>query len=51
MFEIVQQDAVGVSVYVPQDAALGVAPGVDALVRVPELPDRTFPGTVTRIAA
>ena len=34
----------------PQDAAFGVAPGVDAVVRVPELPDREFPGTVTRIA-
>jgi RND family efflux transporter MFP subunit len=27
-----------------------VAPGVDAIVRVPELPDREFPGKVTRIA-
>jgi RND family efflux transporter MFP subunit len=35
---------------VPQDAAFGVAPGVDAIVRVPELPDREFPGKVTRIA-
>ena len=25
-------------------------PGVDAVVRVPEIPDRTFPGKVTRIA-
>jgi RND family efflux transporter MFP subunit len=37
-------------VYVPQDAAFGVAPGVDAIVRVPELPDREFQGKVTRIA-
>jgi RND family efflux transporter MFP subunit len=37
-------------VYVPQDAAFGVAPGVEAVVRVPELPDRTFPGKVTRLA-
>ena len=37
-------------VYVPQDAAFGVAPGIDATVRVPELPDRKFPGKVTRIA-
>ncbi len=37
-------------VYVPQDAAFGVAPGIDAVVRVPELPDREFPGKVTRIA-
>ena len=34
----------------PQDAAFGVGPGVDAIVRVPELPDREFGGKVTRIA-
>jgi RND family efflux transporter MFP subunit len=50
MFEIMQNDVIRVWVYVPQDAAFGVAPGVDAVVRVPELPDREFPGTVTRIA-
>jgi RND family efflux transporter MFP subunit len=37
-------------VYVPQDQAFDVAPGVDAVVRVPELPGRTFPGKVARIA-
>jgi RND family efflux transporter MFP subunit len=50
MFEIMQEDVIRVFVYVPQDAAFGVAPGVDAIVRVPELPDREFAGTVTRIA-
>jgi RND family efflux transporter MFP subunit len=50
MFEIMQQDMIRVRVYVPQDAAFGVAPGVDAIVRVPELPDHEFQGTVTRIA-
>lgn len=50
MFEITQQDVIRVYVYVPQDAALGVRPGIDAVVRVPELPDHPFPGTVTRIA-
>ena len=30
--------------------AFGVAPGVDAIVRVPEIPNREFPGKVTRIA-
>jgi RND family efflux transporter MFP subunit len=50
MFEIVQEDVIRVWVYVPQDAAFGVAPGIDAVVRVPELPDREFTGTVTRIA-
>src|ERR1700676_4753381 len=33
----------------PQDAAF-VTAGADAVVRVPEIPDRTFPGKVTRIA-
>ena len=50
MFEIMQQDVIRVWVYVPQDAAFGVVPGVAATVRVPELPDREFPGKVTRIA-
>ena len=50
MFEIMQQDIIRVWVYVPQDAAFSVAPGVDAIVRVPELPDHEFAGTVTRIA-
>jgi RND family efflux transporter MFP subunit len=50
MFAIVQDDVVRVFVYVPQDAAFGVMPGVKAIVRVPELPDREFPGTVTRIS-
>lgn len=50
MFEIMQKDVIRVWVYVPQDAAFGVAPGIDAVVRVPELPDREFPGKVTRIA-
>ena len=50
MFEIIQKDLIRVWAYVPQDAAFGVAPGVDAVVRVPELPDRQFPGKVTRTA-
>jgi hypothetical protein len=50
MFEIMQEDGIRVWVYVPQDAAFGMTPGVHAIVRVPELPDREFPGTVTRIA-
>jgi RND family efflux transporter MFP subunit len=35
---------------VPQGEAFGVAPGAEAVLRVPEIPDRTFPGTVTRTA-
>jgi RND family efflux transporter MFP subunit len=50
MFEIMQEDVIRAYVYVPQDAAFGVAPGVEAIMRVPELPDREFAGTVTRIA-
>jgi RND family efflux transporter MFP subunit len=50
MFEIMQEDVIRIWVYVPQDAAFGVVPGIEAIVRVPELPDREFPGTVTRIA-
>jgi RND family efflux transporter MFP subunit len=50
MFEIMQDNVIRVWVYVPQDSAFGVAPGIDAVVRVPELPDREFSGKVTRIA-
>ena len=50
MFEVMQRDVIRVFVYVPQDEAFGVAPGVDAIVRVPEIPNHEFPGKVTRIA-
>jgi RND family efflux transporter MFP subunit len=50
MFTLMQSDVIRIQVYVPQDAAFGVAPGVDAVVRVPEMPDRIFPGKVTRFA-
>jgi RND family efflux transporter MFP subunit len=50
MFEIMQNHVIRVWIYVPQDEAFGVKPGDKAIVRVPELPDREFPGTVTRIA-
>ena len=51
MFNLMQSDVIRVQVNVPQEAAFGLAPGVDALVRVPELPDQVFHGTVTRIAS
>jgi RND family efflux transporter MFP subunit len=50
MFEMMQNNVIRVYVYVPQDSAFGVAPGVDTVVRVPEMPNRDFPGKVTRIA-
>ena len=45
-----QSDVIRTQVYVPQNAAFGVQPGVEAVIRVPEMPDRTFPGKVTRLA-
>jgi RND family efflux transporter MFP subunit len=50
MFTIMQSDVMRVWVYVPQDSAFGLAPGVDAVVGVPEIPGSTFSGKVTRIA-
>ena len=50
MFTVMQTEIIRTQVYVPQDQAFGVAPGVEAVVRVPEMPNRSFPGKVTRIA-
>ena len=50
LFTLMHSDVLRIQLYVPQDEAFGVAPGVDAVVRVPEIPGRDFPGTVTRIA-
>lgn len=50
MFTILQSNVVRTQVYVPQDAASGVTPGIGAVIRVPELPDHPFAGKVTRIA-
>lgn len=50
MFAMTQNDVIRVWAYVPQDAAFGVSPGVDAVIHVPEMPGRSFPGKVTRIA-
>jgi RND family efflux transporter MFP subunit len=50
MFTVVQSGVIRVWVYVPQDSAFGVAPGVDAVIRVPAMPNLTFHGKVTRIA-
>ena len=50
MFTIMQGNVIRTQVFVPQDEAFGLQPGIDAVVRVPEIPDRTFPGKVTRIA-
>jgi RND family efflux transporter MFP subunit len=50
MFTVLQSGVIRTQVYVPQDAAPGVKPGIKATVSVPELPGRVFSGTVTRIA-
>ena len=50
MFAMVHSDVIRVWVYVPQDSAFGVSPGVDAIIRVPAMPNLTFHGKVTRIA-
>jgi RND family efflux transporter MFP subunit len=50
MFTVMQSNVIRTQVYVPQDQAIGLKPGIEAVVRVPEIPDRTFPGKVTRIA-
>src|SRR5277367_186814 len=51
MFTLMHPDVIRTQVFVPQDEAFGLGPGVDAVVRVPEIPDRTFPGKITRIAS
>jgi RND family efflux transporter MFP subunit len=50
MFTVVQSDVIRVWVYVPQDSAFGVVPGIEALIRVPAMPSLSFHGKVTRIA-
>jgi RND family efflux transporter MFP subunit len=50
MFAIAHSAVMRIQLYVPQDAAFGVVPGIAAVVHVPEIPSRSFPGTVSMIA-
>jgi RND family efflux transporter MFP subunit len=50
MFSMTHSDVIRVWVYVPQDGAFGVKPGIEAVVRVPGMPNLMFDGKVTRIA-
>ncbi len=50
MFSMTHSDVIRVWLYVPQDFAFGVKPGIGAVVRVPAMPNLTFHGKVTRIA-
>ncbi|POR42435.1 efflux RND transporter periplasmic adaptor subunit [Methylobacterium sp. V23] len=43
-----RDDILRVSVNVPQNVAVGVKPGVDASIKVPQIADRTFSGKVER---
>ena len=43
-----RDDIIRISVNVPQNAAVGVRPGVAATITVPQMPDRTFSGKVER---
>jgi hypothetical protein len=44
MLTLTQSDVMRIRLYVPQDAAIGVKPGVDAVIRVPEMPGRLYSG-------
>ena len=48
LFTIAHDNIVRVQVSVPQSGAIGVKDGLQAVVRVPELPGREFKGTVAR---
>ncbi|GJD72078.1 efflux RND transporter periplasmic adaptor subunit [Methylobacterium goesingense] len=43
-----RDDVLRVSVNVPQNVAVGVKPGVDATIKVPQMADRAFSGKVAR---
>jgi RND family efflux transporter MFP subunit len=50
MFSMTHSHVIRVWVYVPQDDAFGVKPGIEAVIRVPAMPNLTVHGKVTRIA-
>jgi RND family efflux transporter MFP subunit len=50
LFTLMQSNVIRIQLYVPQDEAIGVVPGIDAVVSLRELPGQSFPGKVTRIA-
>jgi RND family efflux transporter MFP subunit len=51
MFTLMHSDVIRIQLYVPQDQAFGLEKGVEAIVRVPELPGVDFRGTVARVAS
>ena len=50
LFKIEQTDTLRAFVNIPQNFVAGIEPGVTTQVLVPEYPNRTFPGRVTRDA-
>lgn len=44
MFTLQQGNVIRTQLFVPQDAAFGLKPGIDAVVHVPEIPDAPFRG-------
>ncbi len=50
LFTMMHSAVIRIQTYVPQDQAFGLGLGDDAVIHVPEMPNRSFPGKVTRIA-
>ena len=50
LFTMMHSNVIRIQTYVPQDQAFGLTAGVEAVIRVPEIPKRDFPGKVTRVA-
>ncbi|WP_158658695.1 efflux RND transporter periplasmic adaptor subunit [Methylocystis bryophila] len=50
LFTMIHSNVIRVQTYIPQDQASGLTPGVEGVVRVPEMARRGFPGKVTRVA-
>jgi RND family efflux transporter MFP subunit len=51
LFDIAHSDVLRIQIYVPQDAVFGMKDGAPAQVRVPEIPERVFHGTIARNAS
>jgi RND family efflux transporter MFP subunit len=50
LFNLMNSDMLRIQLDVPQAEAFGLGPGVEAIVRVPEMPGRQFAGKVARVA-
>jgi HlyD family secretion protein len=50
LFTLQREDILRIQVYVPQSGVIGLKPGLQARVQLPELPGRTFEGQLARIS-